>query len=556
MDISASAFNLQNEEKAIAKERKQDEQFNLIITSCTSLSRYESKRFKTLLPQILAALISSSYHIVYGISLAFSAVLIPVLEETEGDLNIEKNGTTGGFIASIIVIVVPIASIVCGFIMDYLGRLHTLKLTTIPVTIGWALIATAQNIPMVLVGRLLTGLAGSFGTSPAIVYITEIARADMRGSLISSAPAFTSLGMVLAYLMGWFMTWRQVSWVCTALSIIPCFLVLLIPESPVWLVSKGRLEQARKSLEWIHKYHPKPQDRMQTMAELHLAVLVKDDRKKKEEAPAIRSKVQIFKDLMKPTAYKPLILLLGLFCFQQFSGIYITLFYAIHFFKKVDQNLNPYLASIFLGTVRFVMSLANTYMLRRFQRRPLVLVSCVGMAICMFISGMYTLHGKNDGTNSFLKWVPVILLVIYVITSMIGLLPIPWTMSAELFPLEIRGVAQSLSYSIANTLMFAAIQSYYPLERLFGGAAGVQFFFGVMALAGLVYSFVFQPETHGKKLTDIVEYFNENTIYLLAKKKEKKGKEKKPIVKNRAAKTDVEKADDKGQSKNLMEEGN
>nr|XP_022911996.1 facilitated trehalose transporter Tret1-like [Onthophagus taurus] len=146
--------------------------------------------------------------------------------------------------------------------MDSLGRLNTLKLTTLPVTIGWILIATAQNIPMILVGRLLTGLAGSFGTSPAIVYITEIARADMRGSLISSAPAYASLGMVLVYFMGWFMDWRTLSWVCTALTIAPCFLIMLIPESPVWLISKGRIEQARKSLQWIHKYHPKPQDRV------------------------------------------------------------------------------------------------------------------------------------------------------------------------------------------------------------------------------------------------------------------------------------------------------
>lgn len=58
------------------------------------------------------------------------------------------------------------------------------------------------------------------------------------------------------------------------------------------------------------------------------------------------------------------------------------------------------------------------------------------------------------------SWVPVVCLLLYVCSSMIGLLTIPWTMTAELFPTEIRGIAHSISYSMANLLMFAAIQSY------------------------------------------------------------------------------------------------
>lgn len=81
-----------------------------------------------------------------------------------------------------------------GVLMDYFGRLRTLTLAAIPGLGGCVLMALSQNVPMLITGRALVGLSSALGSSPAIVYLTEIARKDMRGSLISLAPALTSLG--------------------------------------------------------------------------------------------------------------------------------------------------------------------------------------------------------------------------------------------------------------------------------------------------------------------------------------------------------------------------
>jgi facilitated trehalose transporter len=190
--ISASCFSLHAEEnaRAIIEEKKQDEKFHEIIVSCRSLSFYEGKNVKTLLPQLIATVLAASFHIVVGIALAFSGILLPQLE----DENFPISPYQRPWIASVIVLVVPIGAISGGFIMDSIGRLNTVKLAAIPGVLGWILIAMATNVPMLIMGRLLTGLASALGTSPAIVYITEIARADMRGSLISFAPAYASLG--------------------------------------------------------------------------------------------------------------------------------------------------------------------------------------------------------------------------------------------------------------------------------------------------------------------------------------------------------------------------
>lgn len=72
------------------------------------------------------------------------------------------------------------------------------------------------------------------------------------------------LGMVMCFLKGWFFHWRVVAWTANVYVVISLGLTVLIPESPAWLVSKGRIEQALKSLEWINKFQPQPENRVST----------------------------------------------------------------------------------------------------------------------------------------------------------------------------------------------------------------------------------------------------------------------------------------------------
>ncbi|XP_044762799.1 facilitated trehalose transporter Tret1-like isoform X2 [Coccinella septempunctata] len=545
--IGTSCFSLNIEEnaRAILEEKKQDEKFQEIIVSCRSLSRYEGKKTKTLVPQLVAASLAALYHLVVGISLAYSAILLPQLKEDK-DFNLTP--TEESWIASIIVLTVPIGAPIGGILMDMIGRLNTVKLAAIPGIIGWTLIATAHDLPMMLLGRVFNGFASALGTGPAIVYLTEIARADMRGSLISLAPAYTSFGMVMVYAKGWFMNWRTVAWLSNIYTIVPCILIMFIPESPAWLVSKGRTEDALKSLDWINKYQPQPENRAESLAELQLAALQKEHQKKMESEALTGTGIMTrIKDFMKPTGYKPLIILVGLFFFQQFAGIYITLFYSVQLFKEVGSTMNPYFASVLLGSLRCLMSMVNTYMLRTFRRRPLIMTSGVGMAICMCVSALFTKWIQQKETD--MTWVPVLALAMYVVTSMIGLLSIPWTMTAELFPIEIRGIAHSITNAFANLLMFFSIQSYYSLTALLGGVSGIQYFFAVISVGGAIYSYVFLPETHMKKLSQIQEYFLHNTMYLGQKKKPKRSSSH---ARKRISNKDIVKTNDKSQNQVLL----
>lgn len=68
--------------------------------------------------------------------------------------------------------------------------------------------------------------------------------------------------MLIVFLQGWFLHWRTVAWLSNIYAIFPIFLLFLIPESPAWLVSKGKIEEAVKSLKWLNKYQPQPENRV------------------------------------------------------------------------------------------------------------------------------------------------------------------------------------------------------------------------------------------------------------------------------------------------------
>ncbi|XP_023247645.1 facilitated trehalose transporter Tret1-like, partial [Copidosoma floridanum] len=423
---------------------------------------------------IVSCIIAATFHIGVGLSMAYSAILVPNLEKDSSEIHATEEETS--YIASLVVIVAPVGAFVNNYLMESFGRTRALQFGVLPFVAGWVMIATAPNVHTIMAGRMLAGLSTALATSPAIVYITEVARPELRGSLISFGPTLASLGMVLAYLEGFLLHWRIVAWLSLVFGILPVFLVqIFVPESPVWLVSKGRFEQARKSLERL--YQSKPCAGKVSAAEAAYTTIVKENEIKLSEQR--RSKhgagnASKLRALLRPTGWKPMLILFLLFSFQQFSGIYVTLFYAVTWFESVDPHHKfSYVASVLVGLTRFFCSMVNTVLMRRFPRRVLCIVSSIGMAVCMAVSGYFTmiigpLKDRDVPVPAWMGYIVVACLLLYVCTSMIGMLTIPWTMTAELFPTEIRGMAHSISFSMANILMFIAVQNYRNLKNFLG----------------------------------------------------------------------------------------
>ena len=182
--------------------------------------------------------------------------------------------------------------------------------------------------------------------------------------MISAAPTIASLGMVLVYVQGAYISWRAVAWSGIAYTLVSTLLIhVIVPESPVWLVTKGRIEDAAKSLQFLYKNYPKPEHTDKPLSEMHLQILIRENEARRQEKMRSASKASFgeyqqqtgfcrnktIREFLKPTGYKPMLVLFFLFLIQQFSGIYITLFYAVTFFEVSARAW--YFITVFISSV-------------------------------------------------------------------------------------------------------------------------------------------------------------------------------------------------------------
>lgn len=464
--------------------------------------------YKTILPQVLACVSAASFHLPIGLVVAYSAILLDQLEN-KPDPSIIMDENIASWIASATVLVVPVAALLTGFLVDGIGRVNTLKSAAIPYILGWTLIAQAPNVTVIIIGRVLTGFALAMGSSPAAVYITEVARPDLRGALICLGPSMTSFGMVLVYLAGCFLHWRTVAWINIGFAVLPLMLMYLFtPESPTWLVSRGRNEEALKACKIVSV------DKAKDLIHQRRVKLLEREHERNSIIPHVNVFYKFFTSISQPTVYKPFAILTMCFFFQQMSGIYVLIFYAVRFFKDVSQDVNPYLLSVVVGLIRMFVGFITSQLLYKFGRRVLILTSVLSMAVLIFMSGGISLLVKKQLLDSEWLIVPIICLLFYICMSTMGLLSIPWTMTAEMYPLEVRGVMQGATVCIAHVLMFGVIKSFYFLSAILGGTSGIQLFFAGVCIAGFIFMFIFLPETHKRTLEEISDYFRNNITYI------------------------------------------
>ncbi|XP_050420599.1 facilitated trehalose transporter Tret1-like [Adelges cooleyi] len=463
----------------------------------------------------LACVSVSTTNLHTGFALGYSAIVSEQLERSHEMGILEKS--TLSLITSSVSIAAPLGCLFIAYSLDKFGRIGTFKMSLWPCFLGWLSIGIAQNTSMIILGRLLTGFAMSVGTNSANVYMAEISTPKLRGSMMSIGSVMLSFGILLMYTAGMFFHWRVVAWIAFVGAVMPVFMTAFwTPESPLWLIFNEKESKAMRSLQY---FTSKSNSECVGNAKL-------EDIKKLKEKKVFLLSQQVngnwFKraiwHLSKPTGYKPVILMTIFFLLQQFTGIYTLQFYAVNMLSNIAKEIDIKLATIIFGTVRLILSFMATGVLHKYGRRPLCMNSAIVMGLSLFVSGLCLYLRKSGVENVVIVWLPFICMLLYISAGSMGLMLIPWMMPSEMFPTEVKGLFIGPIMGWCNAVMFAAVYSYkYLLDAL--GMSNVLWLYSSVSLLTAVFVWVFVPETHGKKLCEIEEYFKDNTIYLLKNKK-------------------------------------
>ena len=450
--------------------------------------------------QVLAALVAQLGTINTGMTFGFSAVALPQLQEPNSTIPIVEGSSEESWIASMTSIGTPIGCLVSGYMMDVLGRKRSLIITEIPALLGWILIAFATNIHMIYAGRFFVGLGSGMVGAPARVYTGEVTQPHLRGMLTAFASVGVSTGVLIEYALGSVLTWNVCAAISGILPLAALLLMFLFPETPSYLISRSRPEKARKALKQFRGSTCNINQEMETLINFS----------NKNNIKRLTGFREIVSALLKPNALKPFTLLFLYFLIYQWSGTNVITFYAVEIFKDSGASLNKYLAAVILGVVRLLSTIVACILCRRCGRRPLTMVSSVGCGISMVGLGGYMWLKDYWTTNNLplvASWFPILCIFLYTITCTLGFLVIPWIMIGEVYPVQVRGIIGGLTTMTAHAFIFTVVKTY-PFLASTLTRHGTFILYGSISLLGTIYFYLCLPETKGKSLQEIEDYFS------------------------------------------------
>jgi sugar porter (SP) family MFS transporter len=324
------------------------------------------------------------------------------------------------------------------------------------------------------------------------MYIAELAPAEVRGSLVAVNMLAITTGILLAYLVDYAFSashgWRYMF----GLAVVPSVGLVIgmwwLPDSPRWLISKSKIDQARQVLRRARtdlSIDPEIKDIQQSMAERDKGGLA---------------------GLVQLSLRMPMIVGLGLAIFQQITGINTVIYYAPTIFKFAGINAAgpAILAGAGLAAVMWCFHVLAIFLLDRVGRRPLLLAGVAGQIVGLGILG--AAFGIPQ-LASFKSEVAIGSLVIYVACFAFGLGPIFWLLISEIYPLKNRGVAMS-AVTVTNwTLNLLVAVTFLSLVGVLGHA-GTFWLYGAVAIGAWVFFYCLVPETKGKTLEQIEAHWN------------------------------------------------
>lgn len=382
-----------------------------------------------------------------------------------------------------------IGAVVGGPLSDRVGRRKVIIYAGIIFIVAAIYTAFSPGIWGIVSGRIIVGIAIGIASFASPLYISEIAGADDRGGSVSINQLVLTIGIVIAYLVDFAFTpiagWRYMFGLAAIPAAILVLGMLRVPESPRWLVSHGKVDQAAAIIK-----------RFENKTDVSSDIQYIQTSLKEQKGGA--------KDLFHPMLRIALFVGIGLAIFQQITGINTVIYYAptIFGYAGFQSSSAQILATVGVGIVNVGFTFLAIKLIDRLGRRPLLLWGVFGQILGLFLLGLCFL---NTG-SSIIGIISIASMAVYIASFAIGLGPVFWLLISEIYPLKVRGVAMSLA-SVANwTFNLIVAITFLTLINLLG-QSGTFFMYGAIAVISWLFIYRRVPETKGQTLEQIEEYW-------------------------------------------------
>ena len=452
-----------------------------------SYKNYKVYHLNTVLIFILGALGG----LLFGFDTGVISGASPLIENAF-KLNISQTS----FVTSSVLIGSSVGALSIGTLSDKFGRKKMLIVASILFILGSILSAFAVGFVSMCMARIILGLAvgGASGLTPS--YLAELAEAEHRGTITGMFQFMITTGILLAYiiniaflhhnLLGW-SDWR---WMLGS-ALVPAILLfigsIIIPESPRYLVQIGKINEAEEVLDILR-------DNTKSDPKNELNDIKNIIKQEKSNKGSIH---ELFK-VASPSVFVAIFIML----FQQLVGINSIVYYLPQIFIKAFNfpDSKAIWISIGMEILSFITTILSVILMDKFNRKSFLLFGSITMAICLVIISImsFTMNIKAAAIPT------IILIAVYHFAFSISWGPIAWILIAEIFPLNVRGIGNSIG-SAANWIGdFLVTQFFLIILAMFHNKIGGPFMvFAVFSVLSIFFVIFFVPETRGKTLEQI-----------------------------------------------------
>lgn len=461
---------------------------------------------------VIIAAIASTGGLLFGFDTGVISGALPFLKMKAGfglDSGQQELVTTAVLIGAVL------GALSSGRITDIVGRKKVIIATSLIFAAGAILTGAAPTVGFLVVSRILLGVAIGISSFAVPLYISEISPAKARGAMVSSFQLMITIGILVSYFSDLAFadesnpySWRWMFYVGIFPAIVLFVGMLFLPETPRFLMGKGKEEEGIKVLKKVES----PE-------------LVEASIKEIKEEIALDKKSASFGEIFTKTWRIPLFIAIGIMFIQQFVGINTIIYYAPTVFIIAGWGgaKAAIAATVSVGVVNVLSTVLAMSLIDKIGRRKLYFIGLSGMMVSLAALGAFFLFKDNVGEA--LKWVTVGTVLIYIFFFAISLGPLGWLIISEVFPRRVRGVGMSIG-ALSNWFFNGIVAfTFLKLAWLFTGdgmeilnkgatepdpnPSGAFFVYAAIAILGILWGYRYIPETKGVSLEEIEEHWRQ-----------------------------------------------
>ncbi|XP_029035963.1 facilitated trehalose transporter Tret1-like [Osmia bicornis bicornis] len=447
--------------------------------------------------QLFVALVANISTFSFGTMVGWMSPSIPQLQSDNPPVGNEPmTDEAASWLTGIMCLSAAFVSLIVGVIANRYGRKVAGCLMGLPLCSTWLCTIFASTHMHLFIARFFSGMSGGMALFLIPLYVSEIGSDEIRGMLGSLLVFLLNGGLLLGYILGAVLSYRVFTISMLVWPLLYILFFVFVPESPVYLLRRNRLDDAARSLSWL-----RGGDKL--TAEREMVRLQLEAKERNVTGRSIK-----LSDLFRDRATtKGLLIVLGLFAGQQLAGIIAMISYTETIFRIAGSSLSPNGSAIIVGVIQVFGSCLSTAFMERIGRRPLFLTSAAGMGVCHFVIGIFCYLKTLEYDVASFSWIPVVALSVFMITYALGLGPGPYVIAADILSQDISSLVTTIGMFFAWSMAFIVAKLFPTCVSLLD-VHGCFFLLATFCAATFVFIFTILPETKGQPRQLILDRLN------------------------------------------------